>query len=993
MRPAMIACPAFLAAVIVLSVATGAEAQGRILLEAEDLDPGGAWQVRPWREAYFCATFANDFFSRQAFLEAPAQCAGSVATGQIEVPATGRYALFARYACPYEHHVAFTVEMHQAGELVFRRRFGRLQSPKIWPFGGGVQPMASYSWGGGDNMVYEGGITQFRLDRGPATVSLIAGEQPRPSAKRQVDMLLLTPLDEEVAQRLEQWRYLPLDGLLTQRGDVFMRVSNPADGAAPMLVELTTTEHSPYWVHRRDWRRSMAVGARGEVEGERTEEDFMQPGGRSRWVEIGHRLDRLNESTLNVQVVYDSEDVTGADAIFEFAVPDAAGDLETVRRVRYTAPSVTRLRFAVPGDVRSGRIRTAEEDLEAILRYVRSLPDEGETPQHIGIRGVFASHFTGGNLSRRVQELVTELQQELIGDALQRGYQVESLGDEIHLRRAEPTDENNQAFREHLREQGISPQELLPPEALQQARAEGVEDLWPLVKLDYEAKQTAPRIWYHSMIFGYRNGSLLDLRAETERITRESDGEMRTGANYSPHPYYWPKHHQWMMPFRLGALTMPWSEDYVWGIPELSPQVTGYLLDVFRCGAKYHDLPICYYVMPHSPGNTPRSFRLSYYEALAHGAKLIHHFCVTPIVTAYTENYVSADYLPMYREIHDVAHELGQFDDILRGGSVRPASVALLISGTTDLWDPSLNYNCERKCLYYALRHAGIPVDFVTEEDIVEGRLADYRVLYISASHLLSGAANALREWVSGGGIVFSVAGGGVLDEYGETNATMLKLFGVDAAQLQEHDALPDIKHTLPRLRPVDGLRLELPGLRPVALPAIGTVQRLTAGEGARQVGRFHDGSCAGTLRELKEGAAVLVGGFPGVAYVTPAIPVRPWDRGTTVDAMCHFLPTDFDDAARDVILWPVREAGVEPDITLSEPIVEWSTVDSDAGTAILLVNWTGEPIPELTVTVTGTLGDRRVRSVEQGPLTPRSAEGGWQVTLPLGLTDCITVR
>ncbi|MGC9316930.1 MAG: hypothetical protein ACP5KN_02700 [Armatimonadota bacterium] len=993
MRPAMIACPAFLAAVIVLSVATGAEAQGRILLEAEDLDPGGAWQVRPWREAYFCASFANDFFSRQAFLDAPEQCARSVATAEVEVPATDRYALFARYACPYEHHVEFTVEIRQDGETVFSRRFGRLQSPRIWPFGGGVQPMASYSWGGGDNMVYEGGIAQFRLARGTATVSLIADAQPRPSAGRQVDMLLITPLDDEVTQRLEQWSYLPLDGLLTQAGEILMRVSNPADGVAPMLVELTTTEHSPYWVHRRDWRRPMAVGAEGVVEGERTEGNFLQPGQSSPWVEIGHRLDRLNESTLNVQVIYGSEDIAGTDAVFEFAVPTADGGLETVRRLRYTAPSVTRLRFAVPGDIRSVRIRTAEEDLEEILRYVRALPDEGQTPRHIGIRGVFTGHFTGGNLSERVQELVAQLQQELVGDALDRGYQVESLGDEIHLRRAEPTAETNAAFREYLREKGLSPRDLLPPEALQQAQSAGVDDLWSLVTLDYDAKQTAPRLWYHAMVFGYRNGSLLDLRAETERITRESDGQVRTGANYSPHPYYWPKHHQWVVPFRLGALTMPWSEDYVWGIPELSPQVTGYLLDVFRCGARDHNLPICYYVMPHSPGNTPRSFRLSYYEALAHGAKLIDHFCVTPIVTAYTENYVSAEYLPMYREIHDIAHELGQFDDILAGGSVRPASVALLISGTTDLWDPSVNYNQERKCLYYVLRHSGIPVDFVTEEDIVEGRLADYRVLYISASHLLSGAADALQEWVASGGIVFSVAGGGLLDEYGETNAAMLALLGLEGAELEEHDALPDIKHTLPRLRPADGLRLELPGLQPVALPAIGTVQRLTAARGARQVGRLHDESCAATLHETGEGAAVLIGGFPGVAYVTPAIPVRPWDRGATVDAMCHLLPTEFDDAARDVILWPVRQAGVEPEIALSEPIVEWSAVDSDQGTAVLLVNWTGEPIPELTVTVRGDLGDRGVRSVEQGPLTPHASEDGWQVTLPLGLTDCITVR
>lgn len=977
---------------LVSSIVASAAPQ-RILLEAEDFDAAGAWRVRSWRDGYFCATFANDFLSRQAFLGAPEQCPLSVAGKDFVVPATGRYALFVRYACPYQHHVQFTVQVYQEGRLVFDRDFGALQSPKIWPFGGGIQPMATYSWGGGDNMVWEGDPLEFRLERGLARVTLTADRQPSPAAERQVDMLLLTPVDEEVRRRLERWRYLPLDGLLTHQGEVFLRVTNSVDASAPMCVALTTTEHSPYWVHGRDWRRPMIIGAAGIVEGSPTKEDFIAPGHATSWVEIGHRLDRLNESTLNVAVLYASDETAGTNAVFEFARPGPDGELKIIRRVRYADPSATRLRFAVPGNLRTGRIRTAEEDLEKILRYVRALPDDGRMPEHIGIRGVFTSHFTGGDLSQRVQELVAELQHELVGDALNRGIQVESLGDEIHLQRAPITPENNEAFRRYLRDLGLSPQDLLPPDVLARARTDGVTDLWSLVALDYEERESNPRIWYHSQVFGYRNGSLLDLMTKTETITRESNGMVRTGANYSPHPYYWPKEYQWVMPFRLGALTMPWSEDYVWGIPELSPQVTGYLLDVFRCAAKYHDLPICYYVMPHSPGNTPRSFRLSYYEALAHGAKLINHFCVTPIVTAYTENYVAVEDLAMYGAIHDIAQQLGQFDDILAAGRVRPAQVALLISGTTDLWDDSVNYNTERKCLYYALRHAGIPVDFVTEDDIVEGGLTRYRVLYVSASHVRSDAAEALRDWVASGGILFSVAGGGLLDEYGDTSETMTALYGLSDAVLQEYDALPDIKHTLPRLCPADGLRIDLPDMQPVALPAIGTVQRLTPNGGGEQIAQWHDNTCAGVLNQVGKGMALLIGGLPGVAYVAPAIPVRPWDRGATDAAMSHFLPTEFNTWARDVILWPVRKAGIEPDISLSEPIVEWSAIDSEVGTAILLVNWTGRPIRELTVTVRGAVEGYEVRSIEQGLLEPHPVPDGWQVSLPLALTDCITIR
>ena len=68
---------------------------------------------------------------------------------------------------------------------------------------------------------------------------------------------------------------------------------------------------------------------------------------------------------------------------------------------------------------------------------------------------------------------------------------------------------------------------------------------------------------------------------------------------------------------------MAWSEDYVWQIPEFSVQATGYLTSGLRAGAKYDNLPIHMYVMPHSPGNTPRDFRLSFYSAVAHGAKMV----------------------------------------------------------------------------------------------------------------------------------------------------------------------------------------------------------------------------------------------------------------------------------------------------------------------------------------------------------------------------------
>lgn len=959
----------------------------RLIVEAEDLQARGAWKAKPWEEGYFCASFANTFISRQAFLGAPADCPLSEATGTIVVPKTGPYLLFARYACPYMHETAFTVQIKQGGRLVGKHIFGRLQAVKIWPFGGGFQPMPTYSWGGGDNIVWEKGNQPLSLQAGPAQISLLAGPQHPPAAERQIDVLLLAPQeDAEVAQRLQRWSYLPLDGLLTHAGELFLRINNPPSGRGPFIIRLTTIEHSPYWIHQRPWRTPLVIGRAGVIPGNPKPEDALAPGQSTPWIEIGSRLDRLNESTLLVQMAYSGQ-ASGCDVVLEFAVRDKMNKPRILRRLPYADATTQLIRVAIPGNLRSPLgIRTAEEDLERLLAYVRSLPQFGRTPSLIGIRGVFASHFTGTDTSARVRKLAEQIRRELIGEAGEAGYQVTSLGDEIHLQRAKPDEALNAAFRQWLQARGEK------PAGLQTDLGQNM-DPWAGVKLNYDCRETNPRLWFLSQLFGYEYGSLRELKEKTEKITRESGGAMRTGANYSPHPYYWPVEYQWIRPFKLGALTMPWTEDYVWGIPELSPQVVGYLMDVFRCAAKYHDLPIVCYVMPHMPGNTPRSFRLSYYEALAHGAKLLDHFCVTPVVTAYTENYVRIEDLAMYREIHHLARELGQFEEILYYGHVRPAKMAMLISGVTDIWNPSVNFNQERKAVYYALRHAGFPVDFVTEEDIAQGALANYRLLYISASHFLADAVPALTEWIRSGGIAVSSAGGGLLDEAGQINASMLSLWGLQAASLSEHDAIPDFKQTLPFLRPVEGVRLQLPGAPPVHFPAYGLVQKLEPTEEAQIVGQFHDGSPAAVLHRLGHGQTLLIGALPGIAYVAPALPRRPWDRQTRDEGFNHFLPTDFDAAVQQALLWAVQQANVKSDIQLSAPLVEWNAIDSERGTAIMLINWTGRPLSRLKVTGRGALGKAEIFSVQQGRLQPQAGPGEWTVELPLVLTDCLILR
>ena len=166
-----------------------------------------------------------------------------------------------------------------------------------------------------------------------------------------------------------------------------------------------------------------------------------------------------------------------------------------------------------------------------------------------------------------------------------------------------------------------------------------------------------------------------------------------------------------------------------------SSQAIVYLDSGLRAGAKYDHLPIHRSVMPHSPGNTQRDVRLSFYTAIAHGAKHINYFCASPLATGVTENYIATDDLAMWRQVHACTHETGIFEDYVVDGKVRQAKVGLLLSSVDDIMTGATNstlvmHNNERKALYYALRHADTLVDFLSEDDVNEGGAQDYRLTH-----------------------------------------------------------------------------------------------------------------------------------------------------------------------------------------------------------------------------------------------------------------------
>jgi len=1050
---------------LLLSLACLAAAAGqkpvRLFAEAEDFKvEKGEWREVPYGENYFAGTFAVTFLSRKACLGAPAQCQEAVAVRAVAIPYASDYQVAARFEQPWNFAVEFTVAIEQGGKEVYREAFGRLEDPKIWAFNKHERaPMVRYTWGGTDNIVWQM-KGAAKLAAGPATLRLIAtaqmdGDQPRAmAAKRHVDVICLTNDTAGLEIQKQKARYLELDGWLTQAGDLFVRFTNPPDGLGPCIPIVAPNvqgQHSPYWVHVRDWpttrvlksgrltsptsyRVVRATGALVPPEALAPELDpeqlksvpdaeYLQPGDTSGWVPLGPVCDALNDCVWFPKAQYKEPKGKEIDLVIEFAVPGHGGALTPIRklRVKGTPGTISPVSFLIPGDVarqarrakeKEGVIRTQLEWLTWLRDEIGAWPKRGAAPKRLPVYGLMG--FSGamrqeGEIGRVATEIAValgsntlthmdtpwaerlgvpkrrtacithwrpgtlEAMDKRVAEAKAKGQLgqigIVSFGDEIHI---PPAKADDAKFAAWLEARGVA---------------------W-----DGEAKFTAKRedpLYYYSRLWAIESG--IAHYAEHTRLLEQRIGpHVRTGANYSPHANYLVTDLQWVRPFKMRGMTMPWSEDYVWGVPEISVQIVGYLTSAFRCGAKYHKLPILMYVMPHTPGETPSDFRRSCYTAIAHGAKAIHYFCAVPMCVGYTENHIDTDDLPMWRAVHEATHDAGVFEDYVMDGTVRPAQVGLLLSSVDEVLGGYTNFkggihNAERKALYVALRHSQVPVDFVTEDDLIDGRAKGYKLIYVTQEYLHSKAVKALTAWAEAGGTVVALCGGGFRNEFGKPNPDAEALYGAKGGTIDKDPAVTQI---LPKQ--------DLPPATPRATVKWGTLARIEvlawkqrlSRAGGRALGRFSDGAAAVIEKRHGKGRAVLVGFLPAVAWLKTGLPMRPVDRGARFQDYSHFLPTAMDERLRRQLVDAFLPDGFVRPVECSERLVETTCIDTATPPrlAVPLINYTGEPIASLTVRVRGLRKVKAVRSVVQGKLEPRFEGGTMVITLGLQPADMLLI-
>ena len=450
--------------------------------------------------------------------------------------------------------------------------------------------------------------------------------------------------------------------------------------------------------------------------------------------------------------------------------------------------------------------------------------------------------------------------------------------------------------------------------------------------------------------------------------------------------------------FKSEALTMAWSED--WSNLASTYQCCGYNVDLLRAACKYHNQPLGMYLIT-SSGRTPLDVKLKAYSSIGRGVRVLKSYAYgIPYASHHRGWYMNRN---IYVAVKQLAHEIGGAEDLLLQAKRIPSEVAFLYSTTSDIWTLGKNelYGHDRMHSYLALMHAQVPVDFLSEEDVIEGRLTPYKALYVFGPHLRQAAARPIVEWTEAGGTLYLAAGAATADRYNRPATPLDAGLGLSRGPVETLKAHTGAGRFLRGLAPQGQVTLE----RGTA-DLLGVRQPLDA-EDVTVLAKSSDGTPLAIRCQRGSGTVFAAGFMPGISYIRKALLTRDAEAARTpmpgdklgipgmesgIKLPPHqrsYNPATYPEAEREVLLLPVRQARVVTPVVLSHSLVEAFYLEGPQGAVVTLANYGLRPIDKLSVTIRARRS-ARIESVRRGPLNVSVTDGAAATELPLADTDML---
>lgn len=977
-------------------VLAGSVSASEVFVEAEDFAPSRGW-----------TTLTNEkYASGLAVLSGAGGWGSGVATSTVSIKDAGTYRIWVRRSNAPRRRGTFRVTALAGGQTLGSALFdtedkgGKSRLPMVWE--------------------------SFEAELPEGEVSLLLGKHENRNCAgydRKVDCLLLTMDTKQVPNHLHYG------------APTYLRVTPGAGYERPIYIHIFADHfHKPWYAHYSLGR----TGLIARVAPARTA-DLLGPGERTPWCNLTPTIYQDSGARLVFSVRYGyTKPAERLRATLEFAT--APDEQAIVRTLTLDCQPGTAVIYVPPNlltEENRARLKTDREIAEETGRMIDAhpWPTHGRPPEKFPF---FAANHLGDHMDAAVQARerktfeafgfmperlrriggawhmrdnsyckpdIEKMRARLTASAAsfaEAGGRVEDVvygmltdepvGQALEFAAADPAYAEH--FRAWLKTLGKTPAELQVPD-------------WASVKIVPNAqREEFPELHYYSQRF--RTRALGDFMAVQRQLAEEIyGGPISTLVNFSDGAIYSGNFYaQGVDYFELldaAGQNAIWGED--WANGASTYQCATFNVELMRGAARERGQKIGHFLIAYA-GRRPWDIKLKATSELARGVKILKTFYYGPIWASHEGGpYWRSSSVQGRPEVWSacagIGREIGAVEDLLLPAMPKPAKVALLYSSASDIWTlgGNLAYGFDRMHTWLALAHAQVPVDVVSETQVERGLLEDYTVCYLSGPNLTRAAAAALKAWVARGGTLWLSAGAASSDEYNRP---------MDALD----DLLPAVRAAARTLQPFAGSGRTLRKLSPVGTFAwpdgtgrvLSVQQALTPREGAHVLAAFADGSPAIVRGPVGRGRVYCAGLLPALDYIKTALDARTAleDLAKTNTAALppdaeemlarSYNPWDYPAALRDLILTPIREAGVASPIRCSEPLVDAVYMPHGKGILVPLANYANKPLARLTlsVEVSGTVD--RIESARRGGLPFRQQDRQVELTLPLDENDFVKI-
>lgn len=550
-----------------------------------------------------------------------------------------------------------------------------------------------------------------------------------------------------------------------------------------------------------------------------------------------------------------------------------------------------------------------------------------------------------------------------------------------------------EAFRAWLKRLGRTPADLL---------VDAWDDVRPVTAAEREAR---PALYYFSQRF--RTRALGDFMAVQRGVLEKAfGGELKTLVNFSDGAVYTANFYaQGVDYFELldaDDQNAIWGED--WANGSSTYQCAAFNVDLMRSAARARGQVIGHHLVAHA-GRKPWDVKLKATSEAARGVKIFNNFAYGPTWATheggpYFGSHVWQGKPETWSANAAIVREIGAAEDLLVDAMPAPAKTALLYSSATDVWSVDANsaFGFDRMHTWLALAHAQIPVDVVHESQVAQGTLDDYSVCYLSGRNLTQAAADRLSAWVRGGGILWLTAGAATRDEFNRPLRGFEELLPVDRGDCVEIQAHTASGRYLRLLKSFDTVR------HGEATVDVASVKQSLAVRGASEIiAQFSDGSPAIIRGTVGRGRIYCCGFLPALGYIRPALAARvaleekrtadpqslSADEAAMLDRSAN--PWEFPAAVRQLLIEPVRAAGVVAPVRCNTPLVDVVYLPHERGLLLPVANYTNRPLTELQLEVDVPRPVARAVSAVRGEIPfDASAAGKIRLKLPLENNDFV---